>query len=126
AKGKEQEDRRTYFLRDLFVEKIFNEQGLVTKASDVNAAHRRKRALLLTSGIAASLLLIIATVLSFFMLQDRILNASKFWTKVYNDGVFDPDKWAIVQPGKPDPYLGDNNAPNVEMLEVEALTTSKE
>jgi hypothetical protein len=101
-KGREHEGerQRAYFLRDLFLEKVFQEKGLVTRAQgdEVNQSHRRRKIALLGTGIAASLLLILVTVLSFFSLNQNMGQPTAFWTAVA--GKLKPDEWAIVLPGK--------------------------
>ena len=41
---------RAYFLRDLFIEKVFREKGLVTRASNADKQQRTRRAIILTTG----------------------------------------------------------------------------
>ncbi len=56
--GRAWERERAYFLRDLFVEKIFREKGLVTRATNTAALLRRQKMIII--GSVASLLLILA------------------------------------------------------------------
>src|SRR6185295_91607 len=44
---------RAYFLRDLFIEKVFREKGLVTRASNADKQVRTRRAVLLVAGFVA-------------------------------------------------------------------------
>jgi hypothetical protein len=53
--GRTWERERAYFLRDLFMEKIFREKGLVTRASNTRKMLRRRQAVLL-GGVAALVL----------------------------------------------------------------------
>ena len=49
ADGRSWERERAYFLRDLFIQKVFKEKGLVTRASDTKKLQRnRKLAVLVT------------------------------------------------------------------------------
>ncbi len=113
-KAPEQDGQRSYFLRDLFSEKVFQEKGLVTRAVDVDQSHRRKKVLLMGSGIAAALLLIGVTIAFYFLLNKDIGYASSHWKKVWNPSAndprktIDPEKWAIVQDGR---LVDDNRTP---------------
>lgn len=52
---------RAYFLRDLFIRKVFQEKGLVTRATNANRQHRQRRAVMLSAAIASMLVLIAFT-----------------------------------------------------------------
>ncbi|HWA24646.1 MAG TPA: type VI secretion protein IcmF/TssM N-terminal domain-containing protein [Lacunisphaera sp.] len=57
------ERERSYFLRDLFIEKIFKENGLVTRAGNTTQLLRRRRRIL--SGVVVSGLAVLV-IISFF------------------------------------------------------------
>jgi hypothetical protein len=59
--GRVWERDRAYFLRDLFVRKIFREQGLVTHATNANRLHRRRKAAVLISAAVSVVLLLFFT-----------------------------------------------------------------
>ena len=59
--GRVWERDRAYFLRDLFVKKIFREQGLVTFATNAKSLHRRRKTVVLVSAIASVVLLLFFT-----------------------------------------------------------------
>ena len=52
---------RAYFLRDLFVSKIFNERGLVTRATNARKNQRMRRAAVLIAALASVLILFLFT-----------------------------------------------------------------
>jgi len=52
---------RAYFLRDLFLEKVFREKGLVTRASNADKQQRTRRAIVLSFGFIAVLSLFAIT-----------------------------------------------------------------
>ncbi|MHC4733064.1 MAG: type VI secretion protein IcmF/TssM N-terminal domain-containing protein [Planctomycetota bacterium] len=56
--GRVWERDRAYFLRDLFVKKIFREQGLVTYATNAKSLHRRRKTAVLVSAAAGLILLL--------------------------------------------------------------------
>ncbi|MGB2806529.1 MAG: type VI secretion protein IcmF/TssM N-terminal domain-containing protein [Sedimentisphaerales bacterium] len=59
--GRVWERDRAYFLRDLFVKKIFREQGLVTYATNAKSLHRRRKTAVLVSGAVSVILLLFFT-----------------------------------------------------------------
>jgi hypothetical protein len=59
--GRVWERDRAYFLRDLFVKKIFREQGLVTHATNAKSLHRRRKTAVLVSAVASVILLLFFT-----------------------------------------------------------------
>lgn len=77
---------RSFFLRDLFMSKVFKERGLVTRASNTTKLQRvRRQVLIATAGVG---LLVIAglTFLGYTQLKGSIGGPSAFWqgvTKAY-------------------------------------------
>ncbi|MHC4098042.1 MAG: type VI secretion protein IcmF/TssM N-terminal domain-containing protein, partial [Planctomycetota bacterium] len=59
--GRVWERDRAYFLRDLFVKKIFREQGLVTYATNAKSLHRRRKTAVLVSAAVSVILLLFFT-----------------------------------------------------------------
>lgn len=60
--GRVWERDRAYFLRDLFVKKVFREKGLVTYATNAKKLHLRRRAVVLISAAASIILLLFCTI----------------------------------------------------------------
>lgn len=84
---------RAYFLRDLFLEKVFRERGLVTRASNTRQLMRRRRLVLLSS-VAVSLLLVIGlSVLGYSSLYRSVGRESAIWKTVstgWDNGTWNP------------------------------------
>jgi len=53
---------RAFFLRDLFMKKVFREKGLVTRATNAKKMYTRRKAVVLISAIASVILLLFFTV----------------------------------------------------------------
>jgi len=60
--GRVWERDRAYFLRDLFLKKVFREKGLVTDATNAKKQHMRRKAAVLLSVAASVVLLLFFTV----------------------------------------------------------------
>ncbi|MHC4644351.1 MAG: type VI secretion protein IcmF/TssM N-terminal domain-containing protein [Planctomycetota bacterium] len=60
--GRVWERDRAYFLRDLFIKKVFRERGLVTYATNAKKLHTRRKAAVLISAAASVVLLLLFTV----------------------------------------------------------------
>ena len=76
------EKNKSYFLRDLFNEKIFREKGLVTPSStkNVDGQLRRQRAVVLGAGFAAVALLAAFTAYAYVQLDKSIGRFDTFWS----------------------------------------------
>ncbi len=59
--GRSWEQDRSFFLRDIFLKKVFPERGLVTRSSDTKKAQRRRTMALLGAGFAAAIALCAVT-----------------------------------------------------------------
>ena len=60
--GRVWERDRAYFLRDLFMKKVFREKGLVTHATNTKKLHSRRKATVLFSAAASVILLLFFTI----------------------------------------------------------------
>jgi hypothetical protein len=91
--GKTWERERAYFLRDLFMEKIFREKGLVTRASNTRKMLRRRQAILL-GGVAACILALgIVAWVGRKSVQESVGRERDFWTVAgegWQEGVWRP------------------------------------
>jgi hypothetical protein len=106
--GRAWERDRSYFLRDVFVEKAFREQGLVTRATDTKKLLLQRRISLLGFGVAGVLALIAFSWLGFSALQHSIGTQSGFWARAA-DG-WNGNTWMPVVQGDSGSgyrYLGD-------------------
>lgn len=77
--GRAWERDRAFFLRDLFLRKVFAERGLVTRATNVEAQHRQRQMLILGAGFASALLLLLLTWLGGFSLKRTIVQERDLW-----------------------------------------------
>ncbi len=60
--GRVWERDRAFFLRDLFMKKVFREKGLVTHATNAKKLHSRRKAIVLFSAAASVILLLFFTI----------------------------------------------------------------
>ena len=70
---------RAYFLRDLFLEKVFREKGLVTRATNADKQQRTRRTVVLSFGFAAVICLFAVTFLGRRNLEKNIGSQRDFW-----------------------------------------------
>ncbi len=93
------EKNRAFFLRDLFVEKVFRESGLVTRATNtIQLLRKRQFAIFGTAGLAMLLLVLFAGI-GFGNLKRSVLEEAAEWeagAKGWKEGPWSP---AIVRPG---------------------------
>jgi hypothetical protein len=79
--GRAWERDHTYFLRDLFLDKVFREDGLVTRASNTERLLLQRKLLFFGSGVLALLLLLVFGLVSYRSLQGSVLAQSGFWAR---------------------------------------------
>lgn len=77
--GRVWERERSFFLRDLFVEKVFREKGLVTRATNAAKMLLRRRIMLASSGTAALLLFLLIAGLGMRQLRLSVREQSTHW-----------------------------------------------
>lgn len=111
--GRVWEKDRAFFLRDLFLKKVFEEQGLVTHASNTRQLQSRRRMLILGSACAAVVLLLLLTWLGGASFSKNIGGPRAFWEEVASEfGDASSSELAIVAPrfqGSTDfEYRGEN------------------
>ena len=73
---------RAYFLRDLFLNKVFKESRLVTRAGNTRRLRQQRQAALLGGGSVAVLALLVLTWFSFGAFQDRVGGQSETWARL--------------------------------------------
>jgi len=106
--GRAWERDRSYFLRDVFVEKAFREKGLVTRATDTKKLVLQRRLSLLGFGVVGVLALLAFSWLGYSSLQRSIGTQSGFWARAA-DG-WNGNAWMPVVQGDGRlgyQYLGD-------------------
>ena len=79
--GRAWERDHAYFLRDLFLDKVFREDGLVTRAKNTDRLLVRRKLLFFGSGVLALLLLLVFGLMSYRSLQGSVLAQSSFWAR---------------------------------------------
>ncbi|MDR3228892.1 MAG: hypothetical protein LBT53_05725, partial [Puniceicoccales bacterium] len=73
------ERERSFFLRDLFLEKIFKEKGLVTRAVNTGKQLLRRRLILSTAGGASFLLVVVLSVWGAFTVRESVGMERAYW-----------------------------------------------
>ena len=87
------EKNRSYFMRDLFVEKVFRENGLVTRATNTLTLLRRRKILIFGVASGALLLLLVFAFLAYRSLNKSVLAESNYWkagATNWNQGIWSP------------------------------------
>jgi hypothetical protein len=112
--GKVWQRDRAYFLRDLFMNKVFREKGLVTNATNAKRHQRRRKAVVLASGFLAVVALGLFTWWGISSFQKSIGAESQYWAAAAKTDKWDENNYwvPIVSPefpGSPNyPYGGSN------------------
>ncbi len=89
---------RSLFVRDLFVEKVLKESGLIVpETTDAPTHIRRQKQMVAFTGIAASVIVLIGAVVGFFLINNRIREHRAFWQTLATS--VDGDSWKITSPG---------------------------
>jgi hypothetical protein len=82
--GRVWERERAYFLRDLFMNKVFREKGLVTRASNTSAQMRKRRTLVYGTAGVGALAVALLTFLGWRSLSKAVDTPSRFWAQTKN------------------------------------------
>jgi len=77
--GRVWERDRAYFLRDLFMNKVFKEKGLVTRAGNVRSVQRRRRAAILAAGFGTVAILAGLMAWSTVTFRKNVGSQVEFW-----------------------------------------------
>lgn len=77
--GRVWERERPFFLRDIFMEKVFREKGLVTRATNAAEMLRRRRIIQVSSGVGALVLFLLIAWLGVHQLQLSVRGQSATW-----------------------------------------------
>jgi IcmF-related N-terminal domain len=103
-KGGEVARNRTLFLKDLFIKKIFAEDGLVTRAGNTRKLQWRRKAVLIGAGIAACIALMVCSWFSLLKFQQTIGSVEAGWPEIADDARNDPADMPVFQldPTRPD------------------------
>jgi hypothetical protein len=79
--GRAWERDRSYFLRDLFLDKVFREDGLVTRATDTDRLLLKRKVILFGAGVVALLALLFFGLFGYRSLQGTVVAQSGFWAR---------------------------------------------
>jgi GTP-binding protein EngB required for normal cell division len=124
--GDTADDReKAYFLRDVFLGKVFKERGLVTRAANVGKHLARQRAWIVGGSLAAAVVVGGMTLLSIFGYRTSLGPPSEFWAsmrpaferhvdEIGKEGRTPPlslfsregDKWVYLGEERPEGALG--------------------
>jgi hypothetical protein len=119
---------RSFFLRDLFLKKVYRESGLVTRASNTRHLQRRRRLAILGTGFAAIAVFTLFTVLGAQQLGESIGSHAAFWSRL--DGAVEAPgtNWSLIRDGKwvEETYPFGRERKNLSALLVEAASRTGE
>ena len=79
--GRAWERDHSYFLRDLFLDKVFREDGLVTRASNTDRLLVHRKLLLFGAGVLGLLCLLLFGLSGYQSLQESIVAQNGFWAR---------------------------------------------
>ena len=79
--GRAWERDHSYFLRDLFLDKVFREDGLVTRASNTDRLLLYRKLLLFGTGVLGLTALLLFGIFGYRSLQESIVAQSGFWAR---------------------------------------------
>jgi len=77
--GKEWDKDKAYFLRDMFMGKVFKERGLVTRAANVSKSIAAQRRMVVGISAAAVLLLAGVAAAGYFSFRTSLETPSQYW-----------------------------------------------
>jgi hypothetical protein len=105
--GKVWQRDRAYFLRDLFMNKVFREKGLVTNATNAKRHQRRRKAVVLASGFLAVVAIGLFTWWGISSFQKSIGAESQYWAAAAEKTKWDENNYwvPIVSPE----FMGSTN-----------------
>jgi hypothetical protein len=79
--GRAWEREHSYFLKDLFLDKVFREDSLVTRATNTDRLLLYRKLLLFGAGVLGLLLLLFFGIAGYHSLQESIVAQSGFWAR---------------------------------------------
>jgi hypothetical protein len=79
--GRAWERDHSYFLRDLFLDKVFREDGLVTRASNTDRLLLYRKLVLFGAGVLGLLCLLAFGISGYRSLQESVVAQSGFWAR---------------------------------------------
>jgi hypothetical protein len=120
--GKVWERERAYFLRDLFLEKVFREKGLVTRATNTKRMLRGQQIALYACGFIGLLLFSVVAWLAMGNLRSGVKDQGDYWHAVSRGG-WDNRYWKqSIVPMRGDGSFMSAIATNVLLVDNKAVT----
>jgi hypothetical protein len=98
--GRIWERETSFFLRDLFIEKIFRESGLVTRATNTLRMLRQRKLALFGSAALALLAFLLFTWFGYSAMKDSIGHQSGYWLRASEGWTADNNWMPIVTPSE--------------------------
>ena len=83
------------FLRDVYIEKIFKEKSLVTRASSANKVVRKRQFLVFSLGFVALILSLGLAWFSASTLKNSIGEQKDYWALAASDNLWNGDRWRL-------------------------------
>jgi len=112
--GRVWERERAYFLRDLFMNKIFREKGLVTSASNAKGRQRRRKLVVLGAGFLSIIILALFTWWGYASFSGSIGDEVNYWRAaaeeknwIGKEKYWQPIVWPILAGSRDYSYNGD-------------------
>ncbi len=97
---------RPFFLRHVFLEKVFRERGLVTRATNTKRMLMRRKLTLIGVTSACLLLVLVFGLFGKWRLQEEIGKQSELWAAASKNWTQNPPSWnPLVMPGLADPWI---------------------
>ncbi len=131
--GKQYDKEKAYFLRDVFLGKVFKERGLVTRAAHVGKHIARQRAWIMGGSLAAAIIVGIVTVISWLGYSRSLGPPKEFWGSVMpafrahvsaDQGKPRPLALFELVPGQEFRYIGGEKPGTLEGLPDDVTTRS--
>ena len=91
--GKVWERDRAYFLRDLFMDKVFKEKGLVTRATNTSSMLRQRQMLLYASCFVALMIFVVVAWIGMRTVRSQVKDRADYWAAAKDTGWDDKGLW---------------------------------
>ena len=107
---------RSYFLRDLFLDKVFKERGLVTRATNTGSMLRKRKVLLYSCGFIALAAFGVVAWFSTQSLKKDVATQSQAWRDVVRVGWWDDQVWkgSLIPRRNNLSYIYETNAARID------------
>ncbi|MCM8533937.1 MAG: hypothetical protein NE330_22435, partial [Lentisphaeraceae bacterium] len=89
----ERKENKYYFLRDLFLKKAFDEQGLVTSANNAQQQNKKRKVVILSAALVSICALIGLSIYSSQTLKKNIGNHNDVWASANDELNWEDGNW---------------------------------